>query len=115
MIEHWAIHGAPLWLQLTKGTRADWCSQMGLLMGHVLEQVCVAAVTSKNALSKKRHTKQQMDDLLLPVLRRALRDFISPGYSPCHMDEFKNRHFTFDEETRRYTVISSPSPADAVP
>jgi len=114
VIEHWILHGTPLWLRLTKGTQADWCKQMGLLMGHVLEQICTAAISLKRAISKKRHSKQQLDSLLTPLLQHAIREFISPSSSPCHMDAFKSAHFTFDEETRRYTLINSPSPADAV-
>jgi len=114
VIEHWTVNGTPLWLTLTKGTQADWCNQMGLMMGHMLEQVCTAAISLKRAISKKRHSKQQIDSMLMPLLQHAIREFISPSSSPCHMDAFKSAHFTFDEETRRYTLVNSPSLADAV-
>jgi len=92
---HWQDEGMKLWLKLTKGLDEAWCTQMGHILGYILNRTIRTAFSVQRTNSKKRQTNQQIFDMLLPLLLDEINEFIEPKFWPNHMEAFLDINFPF--------------------
>ena len=110
---HWLEEGINLWLKLTKGNGPKWCEQQSLHLLRELNLVCETAAHVHSKLSKRSQSNQQIYDLILPLLRETIKEFIAPNVRPNHLELWEDANFGYSEELGSYPKnASAPAPQE---
>ena len=110
---HWLEEGINLWLKLTKGNGPKWCEQQSLHLLSQLNLVCETAAHVHSKLSKRSQSNQQIYDLILPLLRETIKEFIAPNVRPNHLELWEDANFGYSEERGSYPKnASAPVPQE---